>query len=73
MATRRWRTLPPAPIAARYGATAVWTGSEMLVVGGLSDALTMSGSLLLLAALPLLGLAALAPRLRRGAVAGVAD
>jgi hypothetical protein len=38
VATRRWRTLPAAPIAARYGATAVWTGSEMLVVGGLSDA-----------------------------------
>jgi len=38
VATRRWRTLPPAPIAARYGATAAWTGSEMLVVGGVSDA-----------------------------------
>lgn len=42
VATRRWRVLPPAPIAARYGAAAVWTGSEMLVVGGLSDAVPAS-------------------------------
>ena len=38
----RWRALPPAPIAARYLATAVWTGSEMLVVGGLSDAVPVA-------------------------------
>jgi hypothetical protein len=34
--------LPPAPIAARSGAIAAWTGSEMLVVGGLSDAVPES-------------------------------
>jgi hypothetical protein len=28
-----WRRLPPAPLAARAGATAVWTGREVLVVG----------------------------------------
>ncbi|HEV7524188.1 MAG TPA: hypothetical protein VGP92_04445 [Acidimicrobiia bacterium] len=33
--TARWRRLPTAPITARYGAVAAWTGSEMLVVGGL--------------------------------------
>jgi hypothetical protein len=33
-ATRSWRTLPPAPQAARSGATAVWTGTEVVVVGG---------------------------------------
>ena len=40
-------------------------GVGSAVVGGLSDALSMAGALLLLAALPLLGLVALAPRLRR--------
>ena len=40
-------------------------GVGSAVVGGLSDVLTMSGALLLLAGLPLLGLVALAPRLRR--------
>ena len=40
-------------------------GVGSAVVGGLSDALTMSGALLLLAALPLAGLVALAPNLRR--------
>jgi N-acetylneuraminic acid mutarotase len=30
----RWRILPPAPIAARSVATAVWTGREMIVWGG---------------------------------------
>jgi N-acetylneuraminic acid mutarotase len=29
-----WRRLPPAPLSARAGATAVWTGREVLVVGG---------------------------------------
>ena len=41
-------------------------GVGSAVVGGLSDALTMGGALLLLAALPVLGLVALAPQLRRG-------
>lgn len=39
-------------------------GVGSAVVGGLSDLLTMSGALLLLAALPLFGLVALAPQLR---------
>jgi N-acetylneuraminic acid mutarotase len=30
----RWRRLPPAPLAARAGQAAVWTGREMLLVGG---------------------------------------
>jgi hypothetical protein len=32
--TRKWRVLPAAPIAARAGHEAVWTGREMLVWGG---------------------------------------
>lgn len=32
--TERWRILPAAPITARNGQTAVWTGSEMVVWGG---------------------------------------
>lgn len=32
-ATQRWRRLPPMP-APRAGATATWTGAEVLVVGG---------------------------------------
>jgi hypothetical protein len=31
-----WRTLPKAPIAGRLGASAVWTGRQMLVWGGVS-------------------------------------
>ena len=41
-------------------------GVGSAVVGGLSDVLTMGGALLLLAALPVLGILALAPQLRRG-------
>ena len=48
-------------------------GVGSAVVGGLSDALTMGGALLLLAALPLLGLAALARNLRRAAGLDMAD
>jgi hypothetical protein len=33
-ATNQWRPLPPAPIAARSYAATVWTGTEMLVWGG---------------------------------------
>ncbi len=33
-ATDRWAVLPAAPIAARVGATAVWTGREVLFWGG---------------------------------------
>jgi hypothetical protein len=29
-----WRALPPSPLAARAAAQAVWTGHEMIVVGG---------------------------------------
>jgi hypothetical protein len=43
------------------------------VVGGLSDVLTMGGALLLLAAMPLLGILALAPQLRRGPAGDLAD
>jgi hypothetical protein len=32
-----WRVLPGAPISARFDAVAVWTGHEMLVVGGRRD------------------------------------
>lgn len=32
-----WRTIAPAPIAGRGGHTAVWTGTEMLVWGGIVD------------------------------------
>ena len=42
--TERWRKLAPAPIVARYNAVAAWTGSEMLVVGGLSDAVPATAS-----------------------------
>lgn len=48
-------------------------GVGSAVVGGLSDALTMAGSLLLLAALPVLGLLALAPQLRRAPGLDLAD
>ena len=48
-------------------------GVGSAVVGGLSDVLTMGGALLLLAALPLLGILALAPQLRRGAAPDLAD
>ena len=40
-------------------------GVGSAVVGGLGDVLGMGEALLILAALPLLGLAALAPQLRR--------
>lgn len=33
-ARQTWRRMPPAPLSARAGATAVWTGREVLVVGG---------------------------------------
>jgi hypothetical protein len=35
--TNRWRPLPPAPLSARAGAIAVWTGSTMVVLGGYAD------------------------------------
>ena len=38
----RWRRLPPAPLSGRAGAVAVWTGSELIVLGG-SDARQLSG------------------------------
>jgi len=37
-ATGRWRSIAPAPIAGRSGHSAVWTGSEMIVWGGMVDA-----------------------------------
>jgi MFS family permease len=48
-------------------------GVGSAVVGGLGDALGVPESLLLLAVLPLLGLLALAPRLRRGPAPDLAD
>jgi hypothetical protein len=33
-ATDTWRRLPPAPLAGRYNHVAVWTGKEMIVLGG---------------------------------------
>jgi hypothetical protein len=33
-AADRWEALPPAPIPARFGASAVWTGREVLFWGG---------------------------------------
>jgi hypothetical protein len=33
-ATRTWRKLPPAPLSARLGMAAVWTGAEMVIYGG---------------------------------------
>jgi hypothetical protein len=32
--TLQWRTLPPSPLTARSGAAAVWTGREVVVLGG---------------------------------------
>src|SRR5207253_5155347 len=36
-ATNRWRFLPPAPIPPTTQATAVWTGRELIVWGGLAN------------------------------------
>ncbi len=36
--TRRWRTLPAAPLAARDGAASVWTGTELIIWGGTLNA-----------------------------------
>ncbi len=35
--TNKWRALKTSPLEARSGHTAVWTGSEMVVIGGFSD------------------------------------
>lgn len=32
--TRQWRQLPASPLAPRFGATGVWTGSEFVIWGG---------------------------------------
>jgi hypothetical protein len=37
-ASDRWQVLPPAPLAGRFGARAVWTGREVLFWGGQSGA-----------------------------------
>ena len=42
-ARRTWRRLPPAPLSARAYATAVWTGREVLVVGGVPAVRTDRG------------------------------
>jgi N-acetylneuraminic acid mutarotase len=36
-ATRRWTTMPSAPISPRVSAAAVWTGSEVVIWGGYND------------------------------------
>lgn len=41
-ATRKWRALSPAPISARSGHMAIWTGGEMIVWGGVSGSPTDS-------------------------------
>jgi hypothetical protein len=35
--THRWRLLPPSPLPATADASAVWTGSEMVIFGGYLD------------------------------------
>ena len=35
--TQRWRVLPRSPLSARMGQAAVWTGTEMIVWGGIDD------------------------------------
>jgi hypothetical protein len=45
VARNHWGVLPPAPVGARYGAVAAWTGSEMLVVGGMRDGTGPSGGI----------------------------
>lgn len=32
--SRRWNLLPPSPLVPRSGASALWTGSEVVVIGG---------------------------------------
>ena len=36
-ANHRWKMLPPGPLSARSGATAFWTGSQVLILGGYDD------------------------------------
>jgi len=36
--TNNWRKLPPTPLTPRNGAAGAWTGTEMIVVGGLASA-----------------------------------
>jgi hypothetical protein len=43
-ATGAWRTIERAPIASRFGAVAVWTGSEIIVWGGGRDETAISGA-----------------------------
>jgi hypothetical protein len=39
-ATNTWRSLPPAPLAARSGAVGLWTGTEAIIVAGRADPFT---------------------------------
>jgi hypothetical protein len=43
--TNRWTKMAPAPIPSRYGAVGVWTGSEVLIVGGQRQGSGPGGSL----------------------------
>ena len=36
-ASGQWRSLPEAPFSGRFGSVTVWTGTEMLVIGGEDD------------------------------------
>ena len=38
----RWRMLPRAPLAARFGHSAVWTGKEMIIYGGQNISSTLA-------------------------------
>src|SRR5882724_12264577 len=41
-AADRWEVLPPAPVAGRFGTSAVWTGREVLFWGGQAGPDTIS-------------------------------
>jgi hypothetical protein len=43
-ALREWRKLPPAPISARFAATALWTGSRVVIIGGAGSTSAVFGS-----------------------------
>ncbi len=42
LARGRWSRLPPAPIAARQSPATAWTGTEMVVWGGIDDSASVS-------------------------------
>lgn len=42
--TRQWRMLPPSPLSARVDATALWTGRDVVVIGGQPAVTTPGGA-----------------------------